>query len=949
MTEQKRFSHKTILYGSNISYILSLHKQYQENPTSVSQEWQEFFKDFSADSFLDEEPRWPQRSFKQNTSISTPLNHSEVIDSIKVSKLIQSYRTWGHKAAITDPLDLTKPLSHIELDPTRHGFDSLDFQKIIYINDLGFEKASLKDVIQKLYDIYCQKIGVEYMHLENSKEREWIQERFENPTYHYAYRQLSPQHEKTIFRQLLSTEAFEKFLHIKFPGAKRFGIDGIESLISALEMILEQFSKTGGKEIVLGMSHRGRLAVMTNLLNKPMRFIFALFQGTSIYKEEEGSGDVKYHQGYSADRIVNNNKVHLSLTANPSHLESVYPVVLGKVRGKQNLFQDFERKKTLGLVLHGDAAFTGQGVVAESLQLAQLAGYSTGGTIHIIVNNQIGFTTNTSEARSSHYCSETAKIIQTPILHVNADNPRAVVWAAELATDFRNQFSKDIVIDLIGYRRYGHNEGDEPTFTQPSMYKKIAEHPSVATLYEKTLLQNGVAQENELNEIRTEIEKHLQNEYDSSTNLQTNNEEKLEPDWLKGDWESIKICLNKSEESFQEIITGVNSSLLKELGKACMTVPKGFDLHSKIDRQFKHRQSLFEDNQNNEAKADWTTAESLAFATLLHEGYPIRLSGQDSGRGTFSQRHAILVDQTTEENYITLNYLPNQKASIEIVNSPLSEMAVMGFDYGYSLSNPHTLVLWEAQFGDFSNGAQVIIDQYLSASRSKWLRLSGLVLLLPHGLEGMGPEHSSARLERYLQLCAENNLQVVNCSTPANYFHVLRRQLHSPNRIPLIVMTPKSLLRHRLAVSDLSEMAENTHFRQIIPDSTPKSEAIKRVVLCSGKIYYDLLHYRQESGINDVAIIRIEQLYPFPAKELENALSSQKNAKIIWCQEEPKNMGAWTFINHRIEQVLTKMQARHYRSVYIGRDEAASPATGSPSRHMEEQNTIVKEAISGNI
>jgi 2-oxoglutarate dehydrogenase E1 component len=945
MTQQNRFSLNTILYGSNISYITSLYKQYQKDPTSASQEWQEFFKDFSAESLLEEMPDWSKSLSKKVQLTASPSTYQEINDSIKTSKLIQAYRTWGHRASMLDPLGFTTPPSHAELDPTWYGFDVADLQKSIYVNDLGFENTALKDVIQKLHKIYCGKIGIEFMHLENTLERKWIQDRFEDSNQHYTSHQYSPHHEKTIFQNLLKAEAFEKFLHVKFPGAKRFGLDGNESLIPALETILEKSTENGGQEIVLGMSHRGRLAVMATFLNKPMRFIFALFQGTSIYTEEEGSGDVKYHQGYSSDRIVNDHKVHLSLTPNPSHLESVYPVVLGKVRGKQTAFKASEKKNILGVILHGDAAFTGQGVVAESLQLAKLEGYDTGGTIHIIVNNQIGFTTNSTEARSSYYSSETAKIIQAPILHVNADSPHAVVWAAELASDFRNQFGKDIVIDLIGYRRYGHNEGDEPTFTQPTMYQIIASHPSVSTLFEQNLLQSGIVQENELKEIHNEIEQHLQLEYEASTDLQNSDEGKLKPDWLKGDWEGIKARFEKIEESIQEITTGVHISLLTELGQAALTVPANFNLHSKIDRQFKQRQSLFEID-SEQHRVDWATAESLAFATLLHQGYPVRLSGQDSGRGTFSQRHAILIDQSTQETYVPLNHLPNQKASFEIINSPLSEMAVMGFDYGYSLSNPNTLVIWEAQFGDFSNGAQIIIDQYLSASKSKWLRLSGLVLLLPHGLEGMGPEHSSARLERYLQLCAENNLQVVNCSTPANYFHVLRRQLHSPNRSPLIVMTPKSLLRHRLAVSDLNDMGENTHFKKILHDTISKPEEIKRVVLCSGKVYYDLLQYRQENSKDNVALIRIEQLYPFPAKELENALHHYKNAEIIWCQEEPKNMGAWTFIDRRLENVLTKIQAYHSRSVYVGRDEAASPATGSPNRHIEEQNTIVRAAIS---
>lgn len=581
-------------------------KQYKNDPGLLSKEWQDFFKDFSNDSFLEEVPSWPKKTHhSQHTQKPQTLNVQETTDTLKAWQLIQAYRNWGHKAATTDPLGLSKTPSHIELDPATYGFTNSDFNKEIHVNIFGHQKITVKELVQKLYETYCQKIGIEYMHLENAKEIEWIRERFENPALHYSTHKYSFHQNKEIFCNLLKAETFEKFLHVKFPGAKRFGLDGIESLLPSLETILEVSTQHGVREIVMGMSHRGRLAVMTNFLNKPMRYIFALFQGTSIYKEEEGSGDVKYHQGYSSDRVIHDHKIHLSLTANPSHLESVYPVVLGKVRGKQYIQKDHERKRVLGIVLHGDAAFTGQGVVAESLQLSKLPGYTTGGTIHIIANNQIGFTTNQSLGRSSLYCSDTAKIIQAPVIHVNADHPHAVVWAAKLAADYRQQFGKDVIIDLVGYRRYGHNEGDEPTFTQPEMYQIISNHPTVATLFEQRLIKEGNIQESELNLIRQEIEQHLQKEFEASTHLQTNEEDKLQPDWLQGNWEGVRAIYLEDEDSKKSVITGITVPALKRLGQATISFPEQFHLHPKIDRQFKQKHPLFAQDHTQEAAIDW--------------------------------------------------------------------------------------------------------------------------------------------------------------------------------------------------------------------------------------------------------------------------------------------------------------------------------------------------------
>ncbi|MBY0462123.1 MAG: 2-oxoglutarate dehydrogenase E1 component, partial [Alphaproteobacteria bacterium] len=584
--------------------------------------------------------------------------------------------------------------------------------------------------------------------------------------------------------------------------------------------------------------------------------------------------------------------------------------------------------------------------VAESLQLSQLPGYKTGGTIHIIVNNQIGFTASPTETRSSYYSSDTAKIIQAPVLHVNSDDPEAVVWATELATEFCIKFKKDVVIDLIGYRRYGHNEGDEPGFTQPIMYKKIAAHPTTSALYANQLLAKNLLATEETDKIKDKIEKDLHKEFETASQIEGDQEQKLEPDWLKGDWTGIKSHFEGTPEGF--IQTGIDLEFLKKLGTSLSSQPPRFNLHPKIERQLKQRQQIFDDSENSKA-IDWTTAETLSFASLLVEGYPVRLSGQDSARGTFSQRHSILIDQVNGSSYTPLNNLPSEQAKIEIYNSSLSESAVLGFEYGYSISNPNTLVLWEAQFGDFANGAQIIIDQFISSAQAKWLRLSGLVLLLPHGLEGQGPEHSSARLERYLQLSAENNWQVVNCTTPANYFHVLRRQLKTPNRLPLVIMTPKSLLRHKLAVSPLEDLGVGTYFKKVLPDTEIASNTAKRVILCSGKVYYDLLQRRKEMQDKSIALIRLEQLYPFPTEELIKVIESYKEAEIVWCQEEPKNMGAWSFVRPHLERVMNYSSKKRSMPFYVGRLAASSPATGFTQKHQSEQLCLVNAALSGKL
>jgi 2-oxoglutarate dehydrogenase E1 component len=934
MTQPSRFSPQNILFGSNISYITSLYRQYCDEPESLSKEWQDFFKTFSPDVFLEELPDWPEKQVEKPMHTSAGQSHVE--DSFKAWQLIQAYRTSGHFAADLDPLGLETSESRIKLDPASYGFNKTDFSKMLYAENFGYK--TLKDLVESLHRIYCSKIGVEFMHIENVTQREWIRKRFEG-TNSRSHTKYAPNHKKNILQWLLKAELFEKFLHIKFPGVKRFGIEGNESLLPALETILEKISKNGIDELVIGMSHRGRLAVMTQFLSQPMRYIFSQFRGMSTYPGNESAGDVKYHQGYSCDRNLNDKTVHISLLSNPSHLESVYPVVLGKVRAKKTI----HKKQILGLVLHGDAAFSGQGIVAESLQLSSLPGYSTSGTIHIIVNNQIGFTASSNETRSSYYSSDMAKIIQAPIFHVNSDDPEAVIWATELATQFCMEFKKDVVIDLIGYRRHGHNEGDEPRFTQPLMYQRITEHPSVSVLYQSHLLSENLVKREEIDEIKKAIENQLHWEFEAVSQIETNQKQKPKSDSLKGDWAGIKSDLQELTEI--EIQTGVDLAALKSLGRSMTSIPSGFTLHPKIERQLKQKHKSFDDVEKSSISLDWATAEALAFASLLQEKHSIRLSGQDSARGTFSQRHSILIDQINGNSYIPLNNISPDQARIEIYNSSLSEAAVLGFEYGYSLSSPNTLVLWEAQFGDFANGAQIIIDQFISSAQAKWLRLSGLVMLLPHGFEGQGPEHSSARLERYLQLSAENNWQVVNCSTPANYFHVLRRQLKMPYRVPLVIMTPKSLLRHKLAVSPLTDLESTSQFQKILTDKQISLEEAKRIILCSGKVYYDLRQHSEEKKSKNTVLIRLEQLYPFPADELTKVLESvNKNTQIVWCQEEPKNMGAWLFVKQHFEEVFHQL-ARQDDLFYVGRPASSSPATGCHQRHQNEQLSLVNKAL----
>ncbi len=959
----------SFLYGVNEVYIAELYERYLEDPSSVDPSWAEIFAELGDDvEAIRSERRgasWaprgtrvlggeedrrtmsdvtagiqppPEPAYAAGPRLSPEDVRRATLDSIRALMMIRNYRVRGHLHADLDPLGLVQRPPHAELEYRTYGFTERDLDRPIFINYvLGLESATLREIIRILEDTYCGKIGVEFMHIQEPEEKAWIQERIEGIRNRTEFTDLG---RRTILERLTQAEVFETYLDRKYTGTKRFGLDGGESMVPLIEQILKRGAQLGIDEVIIGMPHRGRLNFLANIMRKPYRAIFAEFQGNPANPEDvQGSGDVKYHLGTSADREFDGNIVHLSLTANPSHLEAVNTVVLGKVRAKQRQRGDLEREKVMGLLLHGDAAFAGQGIVAETFDLSQLKGYRTGGTIHVIVNNQIGFTTNPSYSRSSPYCSDVAKMVAAPIFHVNGDDPEACVHVARIATEYRQRFKKDVVIDMWCYRRHGHNESDEPAFTQPLMYRKIAEHPTTRAIYAKRLEEEGLIEPGEAERMVERFRATLEQEFEASAGYKPN-----KADWLEGRWAGLSIASGDARRGE----TAVEMSLLQEVGYAISEVPQNFNVNRKIVRQLEAKRRMIESGEG----IDWATAEALAFGTLLCESTPVRLSGEDSSRGTFSQRHAVLVDQETEERYIPLNNIRYGQAPFEVIDSPLSEFGVLGFEYGYSLAEPHALVLWEAQFGDFANGAQVIVDQFISSGESKWLRMSGLVMLLPHGYEGQGPEHSSARLERYLQLCAEDNMQVVNLTTPANYFHVLRRQIRRDFRKPLIVMTPKSLLRHKRCVSPLADMGPETTFHRILWDEAHWSgalatdEDIRRVVLCSGKVYFDLLEERDKRGLKDVFLMRVEQLYPFPRKALTTDLARFPNADFVWCQEEPRNMGAWTYIRPLLEEVLEEIGARTPRLAYAGRAEAASPATGILRRHLKEQAQLVDEALS---
>ncbi|WP_350335577.1 2-oxoglutarate dehydrogenase E1 component [Coralliovum pocilloporae] len=977
--ENDVFAQTSFLYGGNAAYIEELYARYQDNPASVDEEWHAFFgelKDEREDVIKGAQGApwkradWPihangelvsafdgdwaptekalgdkikGKAQAKGVELSDSGVQQATRDSVRALMMIRAYRMRGHLHATLDPLQLAEPKDHVELHPSTYGFTEADYDRKIFIDHvLGLEFATIPEMVSILRRTYCSTLGVEFMHISDPAEKAWIQERIEGADKFISF---TDNGKKAILRKLVEAEGFEKFLDVKYTGTKRFGLDGGEALIPALEQVIKRGGQLGLKEIVFGMAHRGRLNVLSQVMAKPHRAIFHEFKGGSYHPDEvEGSGDVKYHLGASSDREFDGNKVHLSLTANPSHLEIVDPVVLGKARAKQDQLSDVERTQVLPLLIHGDAAFAGQGVVPECFGLSALKGHKTGGSIHFIVNNQIGFTTNPRFSRSSPYPSDMAKMIEAPIFHVNGDDPEAVVFAAKIAIEFRQKFHKPVVIDLFCYRRFGHNEGDEPAFTQPLMYKKIRRHPTTLQLYSERLVKDGTLTSEEAEAVKAEFREHLEGEFETGQAYRPN-----KADWLDGKWSGLRTA--ESLDDPRRGKTGLPMERLQQIGARLTDIPDGFNVHRTIQRFMANRRKMFETGEG----IDWATAESVAFASLCLDGHPIRLSGQDCERGTFSQRHTVLYDQEDESRYIPLNNLSDVQSRYEVINSMLSEEAVLGFEYGFSLAEPNALTLWEAQFGDFANGAQVVIDQFISSGERKWLRMSGLVLLLPHGYEGQGPEHSSARLERYLQLCAEDNMQVANCTTPANYFHILRRQLKRNFRKPLILMTPKSLLRHKRCTSRLDELGPDSTFHRLLWDDAevekdspiklkPDNE-IRRVVLCTGKVYYDLLEDREKRGVDDIYLLRLEQIYPFPAKALITELSRFKQAEIVWCQEEPKNQGSWFFVQPYIEWVLEQIGADYSRPRYAGRVASASTATGLMSKHLEQLRAFLEEAL----
>jgi 2-oxoglutarate dehydrogenase E1 component len=930
----------SFLGGNSASFMEALYGQFLADPASVDGTWRTVFE-----ALEDGRPvQLPAAALRRAPEIRTAAvvqpGESDAQASIRAVQLVRAYRVIGHREADLDPLKLTPPKPLPQLQTSFYGFSERDLDRPIFIDGLmGRETATPRELVQILRRTYCGSIGYEYMHITDPEQRDWLQRRIESvPPVSFT-----PEGKRAILNKLIEAEGFEKFCALKFVGTKRFGLDGGESMIPALEQIIKRGGKLGVREIVIGMSHRGRLNVLANMMGKPYRQLFHEFQGGSAKPSQvQGSGDVKYHLGASSDREFDGNPVHLSLTANPSHLEAVDPVALGKCRAKQFQYGDkLTRGSVMTLLLHGDAAFAGQGVVAECFAMSGTKGFRTGGTIHFVVNNQIGFTTAPAFARSSPYPSDVALMVQAPIFHVNGDDPEAVVHCARIATEFRQLFHKDVVVDMFCYRRFGHNEGDEPSFTQPLMYRAIRSHPSTLDIYSKRLIQEGILTEGELNTSMSAYRQRLEEEFDAAGSHLPN-----KADWLDGRWTGLETAPRGDRRGE----TDVDIEDLKRVGQAISHVPDAFRAHRTIARLMQAKQQMIEIGQG----IDWATGEALAFGTLLDEGFPVRLSGQDSSRGTFSQRHAALIDQDTEERYVPLNHIRDGQAEFEVVDSLLSEAAVVGFEYGYSLAEPRALVVWEAQFGDFANGAQVIIDQFIASGEMKWLRMSGLVLLLPHGFEGQGPEHSSARLERFLQLCADDNMQVAWCTTPANYFHVLRRQMHRNFRKPLVVMTPKSLLRHKRAVSKLDDFGPGSSFHRVLdddaktePGSTVElaaSDEIERVVLCSGKVYYDLFEAREKRDQSRIQILRLEQVYPFPGLALTDELTRFPKAEIIWCQEEPKNQGAWTFIAPCIESVMEAL-GRKGPLRYVGRKASASPAAGQMKQHQLELDAFLDEAL----
>ncbi|MFN3605444.1 MAG: 2-oxoglutarate dehydrogenase E1 component [Leptonema sp. (in: bacteria)] len=911
----------SVLQGDQKEYLEQLYEKFLKSPESLPEDWKAFFASIEKVAIPDKESERKIQELKEEHNY---LDSDDLIS--KVYRLINDYRRHGHSIANLDPLNIkTKDISSF-FDLNKYGISLDDLEKRVSISFGNRELNDyLKNIIRKFEDIYCSYIGIEFFYIRDNEKRNWIIEKVESDEF---LKLPSKEIIQTLYEDLFKAEYFERFLTIKFPGKKRFSLEGGESLIPALHFIIESASKYQVRQVVLGMAHRGRLNVLANIMGKDASHIFAEF--LENINEEIPLGDVKYHLGYSNDLITKNNKkIHISLAFNPSHLEVVNPVVMGSVRARQTKLKDFERKQVLGVLIHGDAAIAGQGVNYEMINMSNLKGYTVGGIVHIVVNNQIGFTTIPEDARSTPYATDIAKLLQTPIFHVNGDDPISVYKAVKLAVDFRERFNTDVFIDLICFRKWGHNETDEPTFTQPLMYKRIKEHPGSFTLFDRWLSKE-ILSESEREHIKDKYIKYLESSYQKL--LQENI--KIYIQTLTDQWKGLKKIDFENEPE-----TKVQRSILEEIANKITKVPQNFHLHSKLQRLFQERREMIFSPEKR--KIDWGMAELLSYGSLLLEGVSIRLSGQDCKRGTFSHRHAAVYDIETGEEYLPLMHLSENQAKIEVVNSLLSEEAVLGFEFGYSIADPQTLVIWEAQFGDFANGAQVIIDQFISSSEAKWQRMSGLTMFLPHGYEGQGPEHSSARLERYLQLCSQHNIQVVYPTLPSQIFHLLRRQIKRNYRKPLIVMTPKSLLRHPLVVSDLIDFTEGKFFEVLKEKSeTIKPNSVKKLIFCTGKIYYELFEAREKKGIDTIAIIRIEQLYPFPAEQIQKIIKSYPYVDTyLWVQEEPRNQGAWIFMENHLGQLCPK------KLNYCGRNPSPSPATGYYKVHLKEQQAIIQEAL----
>ena len=928
------------LGGANSAYVEELYEDWLTDPNSVPQDWRAFFEKLPAiDTAVESDV--PHAAVKEYFLLQAK-NRSRVQKfgagavsteherrQVRVLHLIAAYRNRGHQVARLDPLGLMEREEVADLELAHHGLTQADMETVFQTGNLfiGKPEATLREIVDCLKGTYCSTVGAEYMHIVNTAEKRWIQQRLETVRSH-------PQFDREVKKHLLervtAAEGLEKYLGAKYPGTKRFGLEGGESMIPLMDEVIQRAGSYVVNEIVIGMAHRGRLNVLVNTLGKSPKDLFGEFEGKSFI--DQGSGDVKYHQGFSSNVQTSGGEVHLAMAFNPSHLEIVSPVVEGSVRARQDRRNDDNGDQVVPVLIHGDAAFAGQGVVMETFQMSQTRGFKTGGTVHVIVNNQVGFTTSRREdARSTEYCTDVAKMVQAPIFHVNGDDPEAVYFVTQVAIDYRMQFKKDVVIDLICYRRLGHNEADEPSGTQPLMYKKIKSHPTTRALYAERLIGEGSFSEAECEKVNEDYRRLLDEGTHVVKSLVREPNKALFVDWspylghtVEDDWD-----------------TSVELKKLQDLATRLETVPEGLV----VQRQVK---KILEDRGKMTAGAlpiNWGYAETLAYATLIDQGFPVRLTGQDVGRGTFSHRHAVLHNQKNGESYVPLQHLYDGQPDFDIYDSLLSEEAVLAFEYGYATTAPKSLVIWEAQFGDFANGAQVVIDQFISSGESKWARICGLTLLLPHGYEGQGPEHSSARLERFMQLCAEHNIQVCTPTTPAQIFHLLRRQAVRPLRKPLVVMSPKSLLRHKAAISSLDELASG-RFETVIGDHAIEDPAsVKRLILCGGKVYYDLLEKRDADDITDTAIVRIEQLYPFPEQRLLEVISGMTGLEhVVWCQEEPQNQGAWYCSQHHMRHVVQQHNPKLYLQ-YAGREAAAAPAAGSMSLHVEQQQRLVSDAF----